>query len=325
VKTLLLGLFSHLPSGLKISIYRILGAKIGKEVELGFGTFILTVGNNFKKIEIGDRVKIGDGVHILARRLSLGEGSQIRNNTRIWGQSDFTMGKTAYIDQSCFFDLRNDIILGNSVCVAGGSWLYTHGVFHSVLEGAPYRIGPIRIGDRAWIAANVFIMPRITIGRDALVNSRSVVIRDVQENTVVAGNPAREIKKTSDMTRNLSVSDKQEIMRNVLMDFVRVYSDDAILTKDDPEEMVIHYRNRVIRFMMSINGKTNTGEAEGPNTHPIVIAFGIPADTRRNWDNSGVIWFDLENSQRSGARDPLARTLAQFFENYGIGLISEGQ
>jgi hypothetical protein len=89
--------------------------------------------------------------------------------------------------------------------------------------------------------------------------------------------------------------------------------------------MVIHYRNRVIRFMMSINGKTNTGEAEGPNTHPIVIAFGIPADTRRNWDNSGVIWFDLENSQRSGARDPLARTLAQFFENYGIGLISEGQ
>lgn len=325
VKTLLLGLFSHLPSGLKISIYRLLGAKIGNDVELGFGTFILTVGNNFKKIEIGDRVKIGDGVRILARRLSLGEGSQIRDNTRIWGQSDFTMGKTGYIDQSCFFDLRNDIILGNSVCVAGGSWLYTHGVFHSVLEGAPYRIGPICIGDRAWIAANVFIMPRITIGRDALVNSRSVVIQDVLENTVVAGNPAREIKKTSDMTRDLSVSDKQEILRTVLIDFVRVYSDNAVLTKDDPKEIVIHYRNRAILFLMSNDGKTDTGEAKGPDTYPIVIAFGIPVDTRQNWDNTGVIWFDLESSQRSGARDPLARTLAQFFENYGIGLISEGQ
>jgi len=321
---LFLGIFSHLPSCLKIGIYRVLGAKIGKGVELGFGSFILTTGFNFKKIEIGDRVKIDDGVRIFARQLSLGEGSQIRDNTRIWGQSVFTMGKNAYIDQDCFFDLRNDIALGNFAGVGGGSWFYTHGVFHSVLEGTPYRFGPINIGDRTWVAANVFIMPGITVGSDALVESRSFVTRDVPFDTVVSGHPAREIAKTSKITRTLSIKDKQWILRNVLRDFIRVFCDNAILVKDDPEEMVIQYGVRVILFFSSIEGIIEKVKSNFPNTRLLVIAFRIPAEIRGNLDKSGIIWFDLENGERSGVRDSLALLLARFFENFGIGLVTTG-
>jgi acetyltransferase-like isoleucine patch superfamily enzyme len=325
VSKLFLGLFSHLPSSLKISFYRLLGAKIGNNVELGFGSFILTTSFDFKKIEIGNHVKIDDDVRILAQRLSLGEGSQIRDNTKIWGQSVFTMGKKAYIDQDCFFDLRNDITLGNSTGVGGGSWLYTHGVFHSVLEGTPYRFGPIIIGDRTWVAANVFIMPGITIGSDVLVESRSVVTRDVQYGMVVAGHPAREITKMSKITRNLSIKDKQWILRNVLIDFVRVHSDNAILIKDTKEEMVIHYDARAILFSMSIESKMHDAGICFAGTRSIIIAFMIPAEIRENFDKTGIIWFDLGNNQRSGALDPLALILARFFENFGIGLDTEGR
>lgn len=52
---------------------------------------------------------------------------------------------------------------------------------------------PIRIGDRAWICADAFIGPGSTVGDDAIVGARSVVVSDVPAGTIVGGNPARKI------------------------------------------------------------------------------------------------------------------------------------
>lgn len=54
---------------------------------------------------------------------------------------------------------------------------------------------PIRIGDEAWICADAFIGPGVTVGRRAVVGARAVVVRDVEDETTVAGNPARVIRK----------------------------------------------------------------------------------------------------------------------------------
>ncbi len=54
---------------------------------------------------------------------------------------------------------------------------------------------PIIIEDQAWIAADVFIGPGVTIGQGAVVAARSVVVKDVEPWTVVGGNPAKFIKK----------------------------------------------------------------------------------------------------------------------------------
>jgi len=138
LKKVMLAGFSYLPSELKIFIYRCVGAKIGKNIELGFGSFILPFDFDFKKINIGNDVIIEDGVHILSKNVFLGNGTQIKNNTKISGQSDFNAGKNVYVDQECHFDLRRDISLGDEVVISGGCWFYTHMVFHSVLEGAPF-------------------------------------------------------------------------------------------------------------------------------------------------------------------------------------------
>jgi len=54
---------------------------------------------------------------------------------------------------------------------------------------------PIVIGEEAWICADAFVGPNVRVGRGAVVGGGSVVTRDVPEWTVVAGNPAREIRK----------------------------------------------------------------------------------------------------------------------------------
>jgi putative colanic acid biosynthesis acetyltransferase WcaF len=54
---------------------------------------------------------------------------------------------------------------------------------------------PIAIGDQVWICADAFVGPGVTVGEGAVVGARAVVTKDVEPWTVVAGNPARPIKK----------------------------------------------------------------------------------------------------------------------------------
>jgi putative colanic acid biosynthesis acetyltransferase WcaF len=54
---------------------------------------------------------------------------------------------------------------------------------------------PIRIGARAWVAAGAFVGPGVAVGEGAVVGARAVVVKDIPEWTVVAGNPAVQIKK----------------------------------------------------------------------------------------------------------------------------------
>ena len=54
---------------------------------------------------------------------------------------------------------------------------------------------PITVGEDAWVCADAFVGPGVTIGDGAVVGARAVVVKDVPAWTVVAGNPAKEVKK----------------------------------------------------------------------------------------------------------------------------------
>jgi putative colanic acid biosynthesis acetyltransferase WcaF len=56
---------------------------------------------------------------------------------------------------------------------------------------------PIRIGAHSWIAADAFIGPGVTVGEGAVVGARSSAFKNVPPWTVVAGSPARAIRKRS--------------------------------------------------------------------------------------------------------------------------------
>ena len=65
----------------------------------------------------------------------------------------------------------------------------------------PLRKPPIGIGDQAWICADAYIGPGVTVGEGAVVGARAVVVRDVGPWEIVAGNPARLVKMREIDTR----------------------------------------------------------------------------------------------------------------------------
>jgi acetyltransferase-like isoleucine patch superfamily enzyme len=56
---------------------------------------------------------------------------------------------------------------------------------------------PITIGSNVWIGANVTVLPGVTIGDNAVVAAASVLTKDVPDNAIVVGSPARVVRSVS--------------------------------------------------------------------------------------------------------------------------------
>ena len=69
---------------------------------------------------------------------------------------------------------------------------------HDFYDRAVLTVKDVHIKKNAWIGAGAIILPGITIGENAIVGAGSVVTHDVEANTIVAGNPAKVIKKLED-------------------------------------------------------------------------------------------------------------------------------
>mgnify|MGYP002375946327 FL=1 len=65
----------------------------------------------------------------------------------------------------------------------------------------PLATKPVLIRQNAWLGEGVCVLPGVTIGRNAIVGANSVVTKDVPDNTIVAGNPARPIRAWDPATR----------------------------------------------------------------------------------------------------------------------------
>lgn len=93
-----------------------------------------------------------------------------------------------------------EVTIGDNVFIGPGTTLCT--VIHAYDAGSRnagiMRALPITIHDNVWIAANVTVLPGVTIGERAIIGAGSVVTRDVAPGTIVAGNPAKYVRNTDD-------------------------------------------------------------------------------------------------------------------------------
>lgn len=85
-------------------------------------------------------------------------------------------------------------IIGNKVTVSQRTYLCS-ATHETNSLNLPFTAGKIIIEDFVWIAAEAFIMTNTVISEGCIVGARSVVIKNTEPWTIVAGNPAKAIKK----------------------------------------------------------------------------------------------------------------------------------
>jgi len=124
----------------------------------------------------------------------LGEAVHPYPSARIWAPWNLEMGDHSCLSEDVDCYCVDKIRIGAHATVSQYSFLCT--ASHDYKYPAmPLVTAPITIGERAWIAADVFVAPGVTIGDGAVVTARSSVFSDIESWTVAAGNPATWVKK----------------------------------------------------------------------------------------------------------------------------------
>ena len=149
-----------------------------------------------------------------------GKGSKIYHSVRMDTPPyrKFSLGKRSVIESFCCINnavgdviigddtrigIHNTIIgpitIGNHVNLAQGITVtaLNHNFKDTSLriDEQGFSTKPIVIEDDVWIGANAVILPGVTIGKHVVVAAGAVVTKDVPDNTIVGGVPAKEIKK----------------------------------------------------------------------------------------------------------------------------------
>lgn len=123
----------------------------------------------------------------------LADTAVVRRSVRVQHPWLLTMGEHAALAEEVLVYNLGPIRIGEHTVVSQRTHLCA-GTHDYHREDLPLMRSFITIGRGVWICADSFIGPDVTVGDNALVGARSVVMRDVPPAMIVAGNPARVVK-----------------------------------------------------------------------------------------------------------------------------------
>lgn len=122
--------------------------------------------------------------------------SHIYASVKIWAPWNLEMSTNATLGPNVDCYNQGKISIGANTVISQKTYLCasTHDYFK---KDFPLLLKPITIGNGVWIAADAFIGPGVIIGNNAIIAARAVVIKEVEQNTIVGGNPSKIIKSRS--------------------------------------------------------------------------------------------------------------------------------
>ena len=141
----------------------------------------------------GENISAGRNLHLLSARfapvqLCVWRGEDSNGEIRI--------GDHCLICPGVRLSSASSITIGDNCMFAYGVYL-TDADWHDIYDRTK-SIGasaPITVGNNVWFGDNAFVAKGVTIGDNAIIGARAVVVNDVPANCVAAGNPARVVKQ----------------------------------------------------------------------------------------------------------------------------------
>ena len=163
----------------------------------------------------GSKIKIGENLFVNSHKLtgskkevylSLKENSifKIKKTFNIYYDVDICLYKDAILEIGSGFinagsQIRclHHIVIGEGVAIARGVKILDSDAHEIYFEDGKKHIvsGKIKIGNKVWIGTNATILKGVTIGDNSIVAAGSIVTKNVPEGVIVAGNPAKVIRK----------------------------------------------------------------------------------------------------------------------------------
>ena len=132
-------------------------------------------------------------------RFEIGSSSYIFMDAWFDAKGGLTMGNNCIINQKCRLDTRGGIFIGDNVSISAEVQILTadHDIQSRIFEGHSESVS---IGDFVFIGTRAMILKGVSLGKGVVVCAGAVVTKDVEDFSVVAGVPAREIgKRTTDL------------------------------------------------------------------------------------------------------------------------------
>lgn len=337
-----------LPSPIKVFIYKLRGAKIGKNVHIGIGSIIVAdsieIGDNTKigfasvirarKLKLGKNVEIGAMTFFDAEEIEIGDESIIREQVYVGGmttpQSKLKIGKRVKIFQFTFLNPTMPIIIEDDVGIGGRCSIFTHSSWQSVLEGYPVKFAPVVIKRGAWLPWHVFVLPGVTIGEGATIGANSLVAKDIPPYSLAVGIPAKVIKSGENYPMRIDDKAKLDILIKILdefADYLRYYGADVEKTSisDDVVKYEFKWRGRgkktIKQPLIFVSGDLDDEKLRGiccelGQGRSGVILSMHAVDEKGMPDE--MMWFDIERKVCWGCSNELGEELRAYLSRYGI-------
>lgn len=127
----------------------------------------------------------------------IGPGTVLHGGTYVSRPRGLVVGARTFVNRNCYLDLEGTLTLGEAVTIGHGATFVTtvHTIGPAARRCGPTGARPIDVGDGAWVGANVTVLPGVRIGRGAVVAAGAVVRDDVPPDYLVAGVPARLVRR----------------------------------------------------------------------------------------------------------------------------------
>ncbi|OAK74429.1 acyltransferase [Lederbergia galactosidilytica] len=169
-----------------VKVYKMLLTTVGGALPKSYHPFGKILGRNFRN---------WCAKHIAKE---VGKGINVEKGASI--QPGVILKDGANVGVNCL--IGPNTIIGRNVIMAPECQIYTRNKKFNKTEKRIIgyeKTKPVIIGDNCWIGARVLIMPGVKIGEGCIIAAGAVVSKSTEPYTVVAGNPAKEVKKLLDL------------------------------------------------------------------------------------------------------------------------------
>ncbi|MHB1950472.1 MAG: acyltransferase [Acidiferrobacteraceae bacterium] len=164
----------------------------------------------------GDHLCLIDGIPpVYHLELYVGDHVTLHGTSTLAGAKVFehprlVIGDRTHCGSNFTVSVGADVLIGRDVLIANRVSIYAYDSHPMEVSercaGKPAAASsslPVRIGDGVWVCAGACIMKGVTIGEGSVVAAQAVVTHDVPPHTLVAGNPARAVRRLTPPERRL--------------------------------------------------------------------------------------------------------------------------